>query len=695
MATLQEPRNIPVAQPVVNYDEPPVKPPPLLAVGPLAWARKNLFSSALDTILTLAGVIIIISVITGFLTWAISQANWFAITFNLRIFLLGRYSPAAEWRVILVALLAALTVGLALAAWSRIRRAFIIIALVVLAILFIAPPLISATMRLPVSYTAAGNIPIASAGTDTIPPNPQVGFIGKAGETVTFELITAPTESEQALTTISGFMDTASNQLRNNANLRLNNIARQAEIEASLAGNLLTDSQRARLTVELERITIAEPVLDTYRINQRPVSIRVSRATSGEVVGESTLENGSGAFSVTLPEDGWYVIDKTIANDAEAVALIQTQGIFPLLIRTVTRSGEEVIDEEGNVVTTGGGSIPEYVRMTDGFTVLESRPVGETGSNLPIQTIIDNQFRGLRAFPEYLSLFVGPFFEQINEGAVLLFLAVLLGYALGRWIDRAFSPAEAPRRYSSRTATWMLAAFPILMFLLVYGVGNILPLTDTRRWGGLLLTFLLTIVGIIASFPIGILLALGRRSKLPVVSLFSTLYIEFVRGVPLITVLFMAQLLVPLINPALGETPNVFRAMIAIVFFSAAYLAENVRGGLQAIPPGQEEAARAVGLNNVQMTLYITLPQALRLVIPALVGQCISLFKDTSLVAIVGLLDLTNIGRNIVAQTEFLGLRREVFVFLIVIYFTFSYIISTVSRRIEASGAGRALKTQI
>ncbi|MBL8157763.1 MAG: hypothetical protein JNM70_26700, partial [Anaerolineae bacterium] len=121
MATLQEPRNIPVAQPVVNYDEPPVKPPPLLAVGPLAWARKNLFSSMLDTILTLAGIIISISVITGFLTWAISQANWFAITFNLRIFLLGRYSPAAEWRVILVALLAALTVGLALAAWSRIR----------------------------------------------------------------------------------------------------------------------------------------------------------------------------------------------------------------------------------------------------------------------------------------------------------------------------------------------------------------------------------------------------------------------------------------------------------------------------------------------------------------------------------------------------------------------------------------------
>jgi general L-amino acid transport system permease protein len=174
-----------------------------------------------------------------------------------------------------------------------------------------------------------------------------------------------------------------------------------------------------------------------------------------------------------------------------------------------------------------------------------------------------------------------------------------------------------------------------------------------------------------------------------------TIYIEAVRGVPLITVLFMAQLLVPLVNPALAEFPNVFRAMVGIVFFSAAYLAENVRGGLQSIPHGQEEAAKALGLNSAQIVLFITLPQALRAVIPALVGQCISLFKDTSLVAIVGLLDLTGISANIVAQVEFLGRRREVFLFIAMVYFVFSYIMAAVARRIEESGAGAAASRRI
>jgi general L-amino acid transport system permease protein len=228
------------------------------------------------------------------------------------------------------------------------------------------------------------------------------------------------------------------------------------------------------------------------------------------------------------------------------------------------------------------------------------------------------------------------------------------------------------------------------MFGLVYGVGSILPLTDTRLWGGLLLTIMLTLVSSVASFPLGVALALGRRSKLPIVSGASTLYIEFVRGVPMITVLFMAQLLVPLINPALAEMPNVFRAMIAITLFNAAYLAENIRGGLQSIPPGQEEAAKALGLNSLQVTMYITLPQALRAILPALVGMVISLFKDTSLVAIVGLLDLTGMAQAIVTQTEFLGLRRETLLFITIIYFVVSYVIAAVSRRIEVSGAGAA-----
>ncbi|MBN8636088.1 MAG: amino acid ABC transporter permease [Anaerolineae bacterium] len=330
--------------------------------------------------------------------------------------------------------------------------------------------------------------------------------------------------------------------------------------------------------------------------------------------------------------------------------------------------------------------------MTDGFITEEIRPQIE-GRDVPMMIIIDNQYRGDRTFNDYLVLYLGPFLDLINEALLWIVIAGAVGY-IGLGLINRFAPASAKQRSSravaQRIAWWLLLALPVLMFVLTYGLNPILPLTDTRRWGGLLLTVMLSMVGIIASFPLGVLLALGRRSKLPVVRTACTLYIEFVRGVPLITVLFMAQLLVPLVNPQLAEVDNVFRAMVGITLFSAAYLAENVRGGLQAIPPGQEEAAKALGLAGWQVTLFVTLPQALRLVIPALVGQFISLFKDTSLVAIVGLVDLAGISQATVAQTEFLGLRREVYIFISIIYFAFCYIMAALSRRLEASGSGAA-----
>jgi His/Glu/Gln/Arg/opine family amino acid ABC transporter permease subunit len=217
---------------------------------------------------------------------------------------------------------------------------------------------------------------------------------------------------------------------------------------------------------------------------------------------------------------------------------------------------------------------------------------------------------------------------------------------------------------------------------------NVIGIVETRRWGGLLLTMVLTVVAILASFPLGVLLALGRRSSLPLVKVVCTVYIELVRGVPLITVLFMAQLLVPLINPGLANVENAIRAMVGLTLFSAAYLAENVRGGLQSVAPGQDEAARALGLGSVQITLFIMLPQALRAVIPALVGQCIALFKDTSLVALVGLLDLTGMAKSITAQSEFVGTQSETYVYITVVYFIISYFMAFISRRIEASGSG-------
>ena len=203
-------------------------------------------------------------------------------------------------------------------------------------------------------------------------------------------------------------------------------------------------------------------------------------------------------------------------------------------------------------------------------------------------------------------------------------------------------------------------------------------------WGGLTLNLLLAVSGITVSLPIGIALALGRRSNLPVVKTLCVVFIEVFRGVPLITLLFMSQTLVPLAFPEDFPQNSLFRAAVVITLFSSAYMAENIRGGLQALPPGQVEAARALGLPGWQTTLLISLPQAIRNVIPAIVGQFIGLFKDTSLVYIIGMLDIVEIGRAfILGNTEYRASARELFVFVALVFWVFTYGMSYVSRRVE------------
>jgi len=269
-----------------------------------------------------------------------------------------------------------------------------------------------------------------------------------------------------------------------------------------------------------------------------------------------------------------------------------------------------------------------------------------------------------------------PFGSAARTWLAALTLAGLIGWGLGR------ARPEALKR--SVLAGWMII-LPVIILLTRgwSGEGGAIPVVTTNLWGGLLLTFLLTVVAILFSFPLGVALALGRRSELPIVRWSSVAYIELVRGVPLITILFMAQLMLPLFLPTGMTIDRVLRAMVGITLFSAAYLAENVRGGLQAIPRGQYEAAYALGLGGAQTTLFIILPQALRLVIPILVGQFIAVFKDTSLVAIVGLLDLLGIAKTVLAQPDFLGLQREVYVFISLIYWVLSYGMSFLSQKLE------------
>jgi general L-amino acid transport system permease protein len=237
---------------------------------------------------------------------------------------------------------------------------------------------------------------------------------------------------------------------------------------------------------------------------------------------------------------------------------------------------------------------------------------------------------------------------------------------------------------------WSLSFVVSMILLAGIGGSEILPQVDTNVWGGLLLTFLLAAVGIVASFPIGVLLALGRKSTLPVVKVFCTLFIEMVRGVPLVTILFMASIILPLFLPEQIRIDRVLRAMVGMTLFAAAYMAENVRGGLQAIPNGQYEAARAVGFNNFQTTIFIVLPQALRAVIPTIVGQFISLFMDTTLAIIVGLLELLAVGKAVLqSNQEWLLLDKEVYLFIAVVFWIFTYSMSYASRRLEvALGVG-------
>ena len=260
-------------------------------------------------------------------------------------------------------------------------------------------------------------------------------------------------------------------------------------------------------------------------------------------------------------------------------------------------------------------------------------------------------------------------------------VAAYAANAAAVWVAMAITMRTGvPRR--PLTIAW-LVSLPVTFYLVAGFSGTPLASVSTNAWGGLMLTVLLATVGIVLSFPLGVALALGRRSELPALRMLSTGYIELIRGVPLVTILFMADIILPLFLPGEWRLDRIARAMGGITLFSAAYVAENVRGGLQAIPSGQIEAARALGLSGLQTNRFIVLPQALRSVIPANVGLFISLLKDTTLVTVIGLLELLGIGGAVLAQSESFGANMEVYAFIAAVFFVLCYAMSQASYRLE------------
>ena len=249
---------------------------------------------------------------------------------------------------------------------------------------------------------------------------------------------------------------------------------------------------------------------------------------------------------------------------------------------------------------------------------------------------------------------------------VLLFVALFIPGVARRWV-----------------ATVILIPYPIVAWLLFSGGVWGLEVVETSQWGGLFLTLVIAGIGIVASFPLGILLALGRRSEMPVVRSLSVAFIELIRGVPLISVLFMASVMLPLFLPEGVNFDKLLRALIGITLFQSAYMAEVVRGGLQAIPQGQFEAAESLGLGYWRTMRLIILPQALKLVIPGVVNTFIALFKDTTLVMIIGMFDFLGIVQAATTDPKWLGTAVEGYVFCAAVYWLFCFSMSRYSISVE------------
>lgn len=639
----------------VETEEPRARKPPTVETGLIKWLRDSLFSSWWNTLLTIVSVTAIIWTLIGLTRWMVQQANWAVISNNLHLFAIGTYPQDQAWRPLVATGMLLFLMGVTWRMLGRAARWLVILLGIGLALLYVLPAL-AVSLPNPDAYTLLGG------------PNQDalmgMAFIGEADQSVTFTLHPV---LDFGAEDPNGFMDrtslTVAGLARQEAVARARQVRLAVEAGATAPedvppGAFLTYDEESGFvitepdlvaTVTLYRAAATSETDDEGATVWTPVEpVALESLSAGPEPAEATLE-------VALPEAGWYILVPEYTGSTGGFWL-ETSGLS--LLATTTAAEEQ-------------------------RTALYGPPPALEGTRVQSMTSANLPFRGAASWNTFVKLYLGPLSAGLANVSLVLTLATVAGYAVGALIRG--------QSWSRRALTiaWVVLSF--VMFILLIGVTGPdggLRIIEMERWGGLLLTMILTVVGIVVAFPFGVLLALGRRSTLPVVSTFCTVTIEFVRGVPLVTVLFAASILVPLVDPALSSVDNVLRAMVGIVFFSAAYLAEIVRGGLQAVPTGQTEAAKALGMPAWQITLLIVLPQALRAVIPAIMGQFVSLFKDTSLVLIIGLLDLLGISRSVINQAEYIGLQRETLIFISVIYFILSYLMSWASRRLEATGSG-------
>ena len=263
-----------------------------------------------------------------------------------------------------------------------------------------------------------------------------------------------------------------------------------------------------------------------------------------------------------------------------------------------------------------------------------------------------------------------PYDQQWRPLIAILILCGLLFYSRDR------------KHWSKHLGYAWIIGMVVMGFLMRGGLFG-LSSVEATKWGGLPLTLLLSVFGLTIAYPLGVLLALGRQSKMPTIKWMCVVYIELIRGVPLISLLFMGSFIFPLFLPEGVNFPSILRALVAIILFTAAYIAEVVRGGLQGMSRGQYEAAESIGLNYYLTMRLVILPQALKIVIPPTVSILISAFKDTSLVVIIALWDLLKTTQSVLSNPQWMGFSREAYIFVAIIYFLGCFSMANYSRKLE------------
>jgi His/Glu/Gln/Arg/opine family amino acid ABC transporter permease subunit len=697
MTTRTQPQPDPMPDADAIYVAPPQSPqtrrPPVQETGIISWLRHNLFSNTPDTVISIVTLGVVTWFLINFFRWALLEAQWEIVFLNLRVLNVGQQFPqSAVWRTevafFIIIFMALLSVGL----WGRIRRAFGVILAVIAIAMIIVPPLSETVPEPPVYTYLEPGYPIR-----------YVNFTAEEGQQLTFSILPQTDPADYNLATFDGYVE--------------------------------NDNQQANTTFDAFSGAITEVVfLDQRDPSEYDMNAAVQVLDrEGNVLAQSDFTEGTTedtVFQWTAPTSGWFTYTAVLdeENPGESgVALLQVDNLE--IYRSTVTGQQERAERYGPAPTPDCRNCATQANRTDmryegertlgQFFSLQLTPlILETRIIFFISLVVGTigYYLGRATKKNWFQNFAIP--ARVERGVALAGAALFVVYVLAQLTGFNGSTPTNSTLYllilgalcltvilyalillfkagSSQKSTgvallWAIS-FPIILTLIngVAGVSN-LRIIRSDEQGGLLLTLLLSAVAIIASFPIGLLLALGRQSKLPVVSFFCTLFIEVVRGVPLITLLFMGRLILPFFGAGLQNVDLLIRIMVVLTLFTSAYLAEVIRGGLQTIPHGQFEAAHAVGLNDFFTNVLIIIPQALRSVIPAIMGQAISLFKDTSLVYIIGLYELVGTMDQLLgdSQTGYLMFPREGSMFVGVVFFIISYFMAEASRNIEKTGSG-------